>query len=624
MDRNPPRRSRRRWWLLLGLVILAAASAWGASVWQRHRPSPPRPDQPALPSPLLSTRAGVKYVGTARCAGCHVKEAASYARHPMGRSVSPPDRRLPGQPEAANAFDTAGLHYAVEHSAAGTFHRESAAGSPTPVEAAGVIALAVGSGRQGQSFLVNRDGFLFQSPISWYTRDRAWGLSPDFQRRNQHFSRPIPEGCLFCHTNEARTEPDTINRFRPGPAEPVGCERCHGPGELHVAARLRGEGPAGEDLTIVNPRRLDPDLRDAVCEQCHLQGEARVVRRGRALYDYRPGLPLSGFVSVYVRPPDEVDTRRAVSHVEQMRLSRCFRSSGGKMGCISCHDPHVLPAAEERVSWYRGRCLGCHQETSCTLAADERRRHNPADSCIDCHMPRGDSSNVAHTAVTDHRIVRRAGADADAPGGGLTLVAFHHDGGSARDLGLALDELLDRPLPEPQRRELARRACELLTPAADSAPDDLPAVDGLGHALHKDKRPHEALAVLEKVLARAPRRELTLQKAALAAMELGENERAAGYWRRLLEVNPHTWEGHGYLAQTLALSRQWGEAVVECRAALRLNPFETRTRMLLIDCLLRSGEKKQAGAEFETLLFLLPEERDRLQRWFDELSRPGG
>jgi hypothetical protein len=617
----------RRRWLLFGLAVLLAASFWGVYAWQRRQlSSAPHDQSTTFASAVLNTRAGVNYVGTNRCAGCHVKEAATYAQHPMGRSVSPPDRRLPAQHEAAPAFEASGLHYLVEQRGNEILHREFAAGGPPPVEAAGAIALAVGSGRQGQSFLVNRDGFLFQSPISWYSRANAWGLSPGFQRINEHFSRPIPEACLFCHTNEARLEPDTVNRYRPADLrpEPVGCERCHGPGELH-AARLRGEVPDGEDLTIVNPRRLEPDLREAVCRQCHLQGEARVVRRGRSLYDYRPGLPLSEFVAVYVRPPEEVDTRKAVSHVEQLYLSRCFRASGGKMGCVSCHDPHALPSGGQRVRWYRDRCLDCHQDTSCTLAPVERRRQDPADSCIDCHMPRGDSSNVAHTAVTDHRVVRRAGrADADAPPAGLSLVPFHGEAGRPRDLGLALGELLDRPLPEPQRRQLARQACELLGAVAADAPDDLAALDGLGHALRKDKRPREALAALEKVLAQAPRRETTLQRAALAAMELGENERAAGYWRRLLEINPHAWQSHGFLAQAVASRQEWTAAVEECRAALRLDPFETRTRMLLIDCLVRKGEKKQAGAEFETLLVLLPQERERLQHWFDELGPPGG
>jgi hypothetical protein len=74
-------------------------------------------------------------------------------------------------------------------------------------------------------------------------------------------------------------------------------ESIPGPGELHVRRR-RGQkaDPGDGDDTIVNPRRLEPALREAVCEQCHLQGQARVLRRGRGPFDYRPACrwPCSG------------------------------------------------------------------------------------------------------------------------------------------------------------------------------------------------------------------------------------------------------------------------------------------------------------------------------------------
>jgi cytochrome c-type biogenesis protein CcmH/NrfG len=615
--------------LPFGLLVVLAGSLWGAYEWQRSRPSPPV-DAPAadITSPFLNTRPGVKYVGTARCADCHV-EAATYAEHPMGRSVSPAGRWLPRQHKAPSAFAAAGHRYAVERKGDAVYHRETAPGDgPAAAEQLAEVAFAVGSGRQGQSFLVNRNGYLFQSPVSWYTRDGVWRLSPGYERKNEHFSRPVPEGCLFCHVNEARIEPHTVNRYRPPDLrlEPVGCERCHGPGELHVAARERGKVPAGKDLTIVNPRRLDPELREAVCQQCHLQGEARIVRHGRSLYDYRPGLPLEEFVSVYVRPPEQADSRTAVSHVEQMHLSRCFQGGAGKLGCTSCHDPHVLPPERERVAWYRGRCLSCHQEKGCALPAPERRRRDPADSCIACHMPRGDTSNVAHTAVTDHRIVRRPGPAArDGSPADVTLVPFHRvRGGERRDLGLALVELLDRPLPDPLRRQVADRACGLLAPAVEKAPDDIAALEGLGLALRKDGHPREALAALEQALKRAPRREVALGAAAMLTLELGEGERSVAYWKRLAEVSPHSWQNHAYLAQALAVQREWPAAVKTCRTALRLNPFETRTRMLLIDCLVQMGNRDEARAEFDALLALRPPQPDRLRRWFDGLKRSGG
>jgi predicted CXXCH cytochrome family protein len=314
-----------------------------------------------------------------------------------------------------------------------------------------------------------------------------------------------------------------------------------------------------------------------------------------------------------------------------MVLSRCFRASRDKLGCVSCHDPHVLPSARLRVAWYRGRCLGCHPDTSCTLPPDERHRQNPDDSCIDCHMPRRDTSDVAHTAITDHRIVRPL--DAGAAGRGpadFSVVPFHSNllgvgtDSDPRDLGLTLAEMLNSPLPEPQWRRIARQACALLGPAVDSAPDDVAALEKLGVALGKDNHLREALAALGKALEQAPRHERTLRKAALVALELKDYEGSASYWQRLLAINPHTWDAHGFFAQTLAFRGQLTLAVDECREALRLNPFQGQTRMLLIDCLMRLGEEKQARAELDTLLALYPLETGRVRRWFAELPHRGG
>ena len=88
-----------------------------------------------------------------------------------------------------------------------------------------------------------------------------------------------------------------MNRYEPPifRGHAIGCERCHGPGELHSR---RQDLVDGRDLTIVNPRHLEPALRLAVCEQCHLLGDERVDRLGRGTFDYRPGLPITAFFAV--------------------------------------------------------------------------------------------------------------------------------------------------------------------------------------------------------------------------------------------------------------------------------------------------------------------------------------
>jgi tetratricopeptide (TPR) repeat protein len=243
-------------------------------------------------------------------------------------------------------------------------------------------------------------------------------------------------------------------------------------------------------------------------------------------------------------------------------------------------------------------------------------------------MPRGDGSNIAHSAITDHRIPRRPDRPDPAPRSDpapLSLVVFppdQADSGDPRDLGLVLAEIADRPYPEPVRRVVAHRAVGLLREAVAGAPDDLLALQELAIALWRDQAPGEALATLERVLQQAPRRELTLEKAARVAMELGDNELSIAYWRRCIEVNPYSEEAHASLAQCLAFRREWAAAAAEGRAALRLDPFDYRTRMLLINCLVRAGEKEQARAEFDTLLAFHPPDPDGLRRWFDELLPP--
>ena len=69
---------------------------------------------------------------------------------------------------------------------------------------------------------------------------------------NVHFDRPIIAGCLFCHANRF-----DMNEGRPPVFHglSIGCERCHGPGELHAR---RPEVVQGRDWTIVNPADLEP------------------------------------------------------------------------------------------------------------------------------------------------------------------------------------------------------------------------------------------------------------------------------------------------------------------------------------------------------------------------------
>ena len=317
-------------WLLAFLaVVLLVVNSWGYWEWRKSRaldsgmakvavsPGPSLPgayNVPPLSSPYSNTVSDVAFVGDGVCARCHTDIAQAYRQHPMGRSAATPDGIL---------ADYTGLVF--EGQGSGLFDRPSRWKVVPPGNPDGWIgwrtlknrgrgAYVIGSGTRGYAFVVERAGGLFQSPISWYTQEQKWDLAPGYRGENHHFDRAIVPGCLFCHTNrfdQAEGKPQAFHGLS------IGCERCHGPGELHAR---RPKVVDGMDLTIVNPVDLKPaTLRENVCEQCHFRGSNRLEHPGRSSFDYRPGLPLQEFLIIEPSLFDPTRSNRAVGHVEQMR-----------------------------------------------------------------------------------------------------------------------------------------------------------------------------------------------------------------------------------------------------------------------------------------------------------------
>src|SRR5262245_26410601 len=125
--------------------------------------------------PWRNVDPAVKYVGDAACAECHRSKCDSYHRHPMGRSSALVDAGIGSQ--AGATFSASSLQYAVERRGDRMFHKETCRdkdGKTLYVQEA-EVKYVVGSGRQGKTYLIDRDGFLFQSPIGWYTNSETWG-----------------------------------------------------------------------------------------------------------------------------------------------------------------------------------------------------------------------------------------------------------------------------------------------------------------------------------------------------------------------------------------------------------------------------------------------------------------
>ena len=270
----------------------------------------------------------------------------------------------------------------------------------------------IGAGENGLGGLVQQGDYVFQAPLSFYSKAQRWELSPGYELGNSGFNRPILPGCISCHSGRPNALPEGNGHFanRPFSELAIGCENCHGPGLAHVVAHRMGfENVQGHDSSIVNPASLTPALADNICMSCHQTGDVRVLRPGKDYKDFRPGTPLEDTLSILMVPPkrESPPQQDLLEHYYSMTLSKCYRASGEKLSCISCHDPHVEPTREEAPAYFKQKCLRCHNEKSCTLPLQVRERRQPADDCAGCHMQKRDVREISHSSITNHRILTR-------------------------------------------------------------------------------------------------------------------------------------------------------------------------------------------------------------------------
>lgn len=350
----------------------------------------------------------------------------------------------------------------------------------------------IGQGRRGTTYLFSVDGYFFETPVNLYTSRHVWDMAPAYgDAREIPMNLPALTSCMDCHVSGIRPPIEgTENRY----AKPlflhagVTCERCHGPGESHV------NGGAA-----VNPAKLTAERRDQVCMQCHLEGNAAIERSGKHLYQYKPGDDLFDYVRYYVLTDSGKPGPRAASQFEALSQSVCKKKSGDAMSCTSCHDPHRTISPEERVTFYRSKCLACHG------AQFGEKHHKDQPDCTGCHMPAASSSDIAHTEVTDHSIPRmRSGAklESAAPRSLPQLLAFpftkktDHD---IRDLALAWQSIVNSgmTMAEPEAERLLRQA-------AAQSPDDPDVLSALGYAEQTQGAKDKARALYRKALAIDP------------------------------------------------------------------------------------------------------------------------
>ncbi len=358
-------------------------------------------------SPYRNTKSEATYVGIDKCRKCHESVYQTFKETGMGQSfatATPTKSAANFDPAHAHVYNAEmDLHYRPFFRGDSLFVQEyRTLGSDTTYSRTEHIRYIVGSGQHTNSHIIDKNGYLYQAPITFYTQKGIWDMAPGFEGSySSRFDRKIQLECMSCHNSMPVLQEGSLNKFLKV-GQGIDCERCHGPGSLHVQEKESGkiiDTSEGPDYSIVNPKRLSADQQNNICMRCHLQG-ITVLADGHSFYDFRPGLTLSDYLTTFL-PHYEGGRDKMImaSHVERMMMSQCYLQSS-ELSCVTCHNPHIsvkqTPSAQ-----FNTACIKCHPSSNHgTLELTAAQKEN----CIDCHMPKTGSIDIPHVAVTDHFI----------------------------------------------------------------------------------------------------------------------------------------------------------------------------------------------------------------------------
>jgi predicted CXXCH cytochrome family protein len=311
------------------------------------------------------------YVGSESCNSCHAEAYAGWKQTRMANVVRDPKTH----PEAVLADFT--------HA------------NPLVNFELKDVAFVYGS-RWKQRFFTKRGDDYFVEPAQWDIAKKKWlpyhveaGTDwwvPFYGASN--FERPTGPLCDGCHSVNYNIETKQVTEWN------VGCEKCHGPGSLHV------EHPTKKN--IVNPENLDYVRANDTCMQCHTQGRTLQDTFGGKYYDWPVGFTegkrLADFWRLEELKPGRTDFFQyadMTAHKNRMQGNDFIQSTMYHRGlrCFDCHEVHSNKNPSNLKEVGNALCLGCHtKENPAGLkgTVSEHTRHaegSKGSQCVACHMP---------------------------------------------------------------------------------------------------------------------------------------------------------------------------------------------------------------------------------------------
>ncbi|MFI5161375.1 MAG: multiheme c-type cytochrome [Sphingobacteriales bacterium] len=254
---------------------------------------------------------------------------------------------------------------------------------------------------KGESYLSWKGNGLNQLPVSYYTKQGKWILSPRFAPGYVNFNRTISSRCMECHASYIEGLADDAQRLNAAPQfdkssliYSVDCERCHGPGAQHVD--FQTNNPGVKTAKFIASFSSLPRMRKLeVCGQCHSGNNTQMLR---PIFGFRPGDTLDNYQLPGLRIA--IDNSHLDVHGNQLQLlesSKCFINS--RMDCSTCHDTHQNQRGNTAL--FIQKCLNCHSTANhnyCKIA-NTLNAQMIKSNCIQCHMPALPSSAIVSSTV---------------------------------------------------------------------------------------------------------------------------------------------------------------------------------------------------------------------------------
>ena len=331
--------------------------------------------------------ASAHYVGSQACEKCHESIYQRWKKTPMANVVRDPR----SDPHA--------------------FLPDIATNTIAPFKA-DQVAFVYGSLWKQRYFTRVGDN-LYPMPVQWDVGNRKWlpyhvptkgadWWASLYPADNMH--RPTGPTCDGCHSVGY-----DIHTHQPAEWN-VGCERCHGPGSLHVLHPTRGN--------IVNPAHFDAIAETDTCIQCHSQGRPPKGAIEGHYYDwpvgYQVGLRLRDYWKLEDCSLGQTDFYYfpdCTAHKNRMQGNDFVQSVmyRHQITCSSCHDAHGTHNYAELIKPANEICLDCHGPMSAdgphTATLEEHTHHKAGSAgsqCVACHMPAIEGEGVPGAFVHAH------------------------------------------------------------------------------------------------------------------------------------------------------------------------------------------------------------------------------